>query len=302
MKRLSFFKRTLGGLIAVGALCIASSAAAQQSYPSAQAAADAFVDAIATNDVDTLNKVLGAGWRDFVPTHEVYRSDINRFLAASAKSRKLINLSDDTAMLEVGGEGWTLPIPIVKGNEGWHFDPAAGKEGMQIRRIGRNERGAMQAALAYYDAQKDYARTDRDGDGVLQYAQKFVSSTGKHDGLYWPTESGAPQSPLGPLIADLKPGEGYHGYRYKILTSQGPKAPGGAYDYIIRGRMAGGFALIAWPLKYGETGVMSFMVSHDGKLYEKNLGPGSAAAAQGVKRFNPDETWKALDPPPAPGS
>jgi hypothetical protein len=300
MNRISVLKWGMRVLIAAG-VCVPVSVWAQQSYPSAEAAADAFVDAIATSDQAALTKILGADWRRFVPSHEIYRSDINRFLAAAAKSRKLIETGPDSAALEVGGEGWTLPVPIVKGAQGWHFDTRAGAEGMQIRRVGRNERGAMQAALAYYDAQKDYAGVDRDGDGVLQYAQKFVSSKGKRDGLYWPSVAGESESPLGPLIADLKPGEGYHGYRYKILKKQGPAAPGGAYDYVIRDRMVGGFALIAWPVKYGETGIMSFALSHDGRVYQKDLGPQSAAAAQAVEKFNPDESWKPVDAPTPPG-
>jgi hypothetical protein len=168
---------------------------------------------------------------------------------------------------------------------------------MRSRRIGRNELAAMQAALAYFDAQKEYAQKDRDGNGVLEYAQKFASSPGKHDGLYWPDKPGDDPSPLGPLYAGVRPGEGYHGYHFRILKAQGRNAPGGAFDYVIGGRMRAGFALIAWPVKYGDTGVMSFMVSHDGTVYEKNLGPGTDAAARAVTRFDPDASWrKAIEP------
>jgi hypothetical protein len=185
----------------------------------------------------------------------------------------------------------------VKSAAGWRFDPRAGVETMRSRRIGRNELAAMQAALAYFDAQKEYAQKDRDNNRVLEYAQKFASSPGKHDGLYWPDAQGQDPSPLGPLYAGDKAGEGYHGYHFKILKAQGPDAPGGAYDYVIGGRMRSGFALIAWPRRYGETGVMSFMVSHDGKVYQKDLGPGTDAAAHASTRFDPDPSWHPVTVP-----
>ncbi len=170
---------------------------------------------------------------------------------------------------------------------------------MKTRRIGRNELAVMQAALAYFDAQKDYASVDRIGDGVLQYAQKFWSSPGKHDGLYWPVNADEEESPLGPLFAesDKKPGEGYQGYHFKILTAQGKDAPDGAYSYLIKDRMVSGFALIAWPMKYGDSGVMSFMVNHDGQLYEKDLGKQSDAIANKTTAFNPDASWRKVSPP-----
>jgi hypothetical protein len=170
---------------------------------------------------------------------------------------------------------------------------------MRVRQIGRNELDAQQAVLAYYDAQRDYATEDRNGDGVLEYAQKFISTPGKHDGLYWEVKDGEAGSPLGPLFADAAPpsgrGEGYHGYHYRILTAQGPSAPGGAYNYIVGGRMRGGFAAIAWPARYGETGVMTFMVSHDGIVFEKDLGKNTKAAATAMKMFDPDDSWHQDD-------
>jgi hypothetical protein len=159
----------------------------------------------------------------------------------------------------------------------------------------------MQVMLAIYDAQKEYTRVDRNRDGVLQYAGKFRSSPGKQDGLYWPTKAGEPESPLGPVFAAARAAggsddAGYHGYRYKLLTSQGKNAPGGAYDYVARGRMIGGFAAVAWPVKYGDTGVMTFMVSHDGVVYEKDLGPDTAARAAAMTRFDPDSSWEKAEP------
>lgn len=274
-------------------------AVAQHNYASPDAAAEAFVEALALTDETAMQKVLGTDWRRFVPTSEIDRDDVNRFLAAWAKTHRIVERQPGNAVLAVGADDWTLPIPIIKHGDGWRFDLRAGQDEMRTRRIGRNELAAMQASLAYFDAQKEYSRAERVGDGVLQYAQKFFSSPGKRDGLYWPAKEGEKQSPLGPLFAgrDLKPGEGYHGYRYKILTGQGKDAPSGAYDYLIKGRMVSGFALVAWPVKYGETGVMSFMLSHDGQLYEQDLGPNSASVASAMTRFNPDSSWKKIDNP-----
>jgi hypothetical protein len=236
--------------------------------------------------------VLGADWRRFIPEGSVDRADADAFLAAWSKQHKLVAEGDSKAVLAVGDGGWTLPVPIVKRSAGWQFDPRAGADVMRTRRIGRNELAAMQAALAYFDAQKEYAMRDRDGDGVLAYAQKFVSSPGRHDGLYWVDAGAQGESPLGPRFGGQKAGEGYHGFYFKILQAQGKNAPGGAYDYVIGGRMRAGFALVAWPLRYGDTGVMTFMVSHDGTVVEKDLGPNTDAIARAMTRFNPDPSWK----------
>ncbi|WP_286530849.1 DUF2950 domain-containing protein [Variovorax sp. J31P179] len=276
-------------------LALSAPAFAQRAYPSPEAASEAFFRALADNDQKALQTVLGNDWRRFVPAGEVDREDIYDFLGAYAKQHKVVPDGPDRALLGAGDSGWTLPIPIVKGAGGWHFDPRAGADQMQTRRIGRNELAAMRAALAYFDAQREYAQVDRDGNGVLEFAQKFASTPGKHDGLYWHTGPGEAESPLGPLYAPARAGEGYHGYHFKILKAQGPNAPGGAYDYVIGNRMRGGFALVAWPVKYGETGVMSFMVNHDGVLYEKNLGAGTDAAARAMTRFDPDAGWRKVD-------
>ena len=285
------------GILVLGVLIIPNSALAQHAYASADDAAEAFTDALATSDEVAMRKVLGNDWRRFVPTEGIGRDDVNRFLSAWAQSHRVVSSGSDRALLAVGDQDWTLPIPLVKSGEGWRFDPPGGADEMRTRRIGRNELHAMQSALAYYDAQKDYARIDRDSDGILQYAQKFVSTPGKHDGLYWTVKEGEAQSPLGPLFAstEVKTGQGYHGYRYKILKGQGTSAPGGAYSYLIKGRMVSGFALVAWPVKYGDTGVMSFLLSHDGQLYQKDLGPNSAAIAGAMTSFNPDASWKKVD-------
>ena len=270
---------------------------AQKAYPTPDATAQAFVDALARSDVEALRTVLGPEWRRFVPAGAVDREDVYEFLGAWAKQHKVVLEQPDKALLAVGAGDWTLPVPIVKSAAGWRFDPSAGVDAMRSRRIGRNELDAMQAALAYFDAQKEYAQKDRDGNGVLEYAQKFVSAPGKHDGLYWPDATGQDESPLGPLYAGQRSSEGYHGYHFKIIKAQGKDAPGGAYDYVIGNRMRGGFALIAWPIQYGETGVMSFIVSHDGRVYEKDLGPGTDAAARAMARFDPDVSWHKVDVP-----
>jgi hypothetical protein len=285
-----------GGIVAAAALAFAPGAAlAQKAFPTPEAAAEAFVGAVARNDGEAFRSVLGADWRRFVPEIDVDQNDVYAFLGAWAKSHKIVR-DGDRAHLAVGPSDWTLPIPIVKQGDAWRFDTRAGADEIKTRRIGANELAALQAALAYYDAQKEYALRDRNGDGVLEYAQRIVSTPGKTDGLYWAVLEGEDDSPLGPLFADDAPGSSYNGYRFKILKAQGPNAPGGAYDYRIKGRMTAGFALVAWPVKYGDTGFTTFLVSHGGKVYEKELGPGTDAIARSMTRFDPDGTWKAVSP------
>ncbi|SFM82730.1 DUF2950 domain-containing protein [Variovorax sp. OV329] len=291
------FRALVGATLVALALGFSSAASAQQNYPSAEAASQAFFNAIVNSDEAALRTVLGADWKRFVPTSEIDKEDVYAFLEDWSKGHSIVADGNDRAYLGAGKDGWTLPIPIVKGPAGWHFDARAGQDLMETRRIGRNELAAMRAVMAYYDAQREYASVDRDNNGVLEYADKFGSAPGKHDGLYWATKPGEPESPLGPLYASVRPGEGYHGYHYKILKAQGPSAKGGAYSYVIGKRMRAGFALIAWPLQYGETGVMSFMVSHDGQLYQKNLGPRTDAIARETTRFDPGEGWQKVDAP-----
>ena len=288
----SSFKTLAAAIVMASA---ATTSFAQKAFPTPDAAAQAFVDALSRSDVEALRTVLGPDWRRFVPEGTVDQEDVYEFLGAWAKQHKVVLEQPDKALLAAGTGDWTLPVPIMKSAAGWRFDPRAGVDAMRSRRIGRNELSAMQAALAYFDAQKEYAQKDRDGNGVLEYAQKFVSAPGKHDGLYWPDATGQDESPLGPLYAGQRAGEGYHGYHFKIIQSQGKDAPGGAYDYVIGNRMRGGFALVAWPIQYGETGVMSFIVSHDDTVYEKDLGPGSEATARAITRFNPDASWRKVD-------
>ncbi|WJF91365.1 DUF2950 domain-containing protein [Paraburkholderia bonniea] len=279
----------------------AASAFAQAVYPGPDAAANAFVDALASNDHDAMKHVLGNDFGRFIPTRELGEDDIYAFLGAWAQGHEIVN--DPTpshgrpsAHLAVGTSGWTLPVPLVQTAKGWRFDLAAAKDEILTRRIGRNEHAAMMTSLAYLDAQNDYhAQTQR-------YAQRIVSTSGQRDGLYWPAAADATPSPLGPLAevmaqtGGIKNGEGYHGYHYRILTAQGPHAKGGGQSYLEQGAMTKGFGLIAWPVEYGKTGVMSFIVNQEGQLYQKNLGPKSASAAAAIKTFDPDPSWQAVQP------
>jgi hypothetical protein len=287
----------LGAALTGAALLAPLAVAAQQAFPTPDAAATALVDAVVQIDEDALRKILGHDWRTFIPTEALGRRDIDAFLGGWATAHKIVIDPAHTAHLAVGAQEWVLPIPMVEKNGVWRFDARAAADEIRTRRIGRNELAAMQATFAYYDAQKEYARKDRNGDGVLEYAQKLISTPGKQDGLYWAALDGEAESPLGPLFGDGEPsGRGYYGYHYRILTAQGGEAPGGAYDYRIKNRLSGGFALVAWPVKYGDSGVMSFIVSHDGVLYEKDLGPKTGATARAMSQFNPDDSWKKVNP------
>lgn len=263
-------------------------ASAQKAFPTAEAAANAFIDAVAINDDAAKREILGTDYRRFVPPESVDAEDRTAFLYASSKGRRVIADGPEMAHLSVGAGGWTLPVPIMKTAKGWSFDVKAGAEEMRLRRIGRNELDAMQALLAFFDAQKEYAEADRNGDGFVEYAQRFASSPGKRDGLIWPND---PASPLGPLYGDESKDGVYHGYRFRILKAQGLDARGGARDFVVKGRMTQGFAAVAWPAKWNDSGVMTFIVSHDGNVYQKNLGTGTDAAARAMTRFNPDKSW-----------
>jgi hypothetical protein len=254
-----------------------ATASAQKSFPTAEAAGNALIEAVATNDGAAKREILGADYQRFIPPESVDADDRTAFLYASSKGRKVIADGPEMAHLSVGTEGWTLPIPIVKSAKGWSFDVKAGVEEMP-----------MQALLAYFDAQKEYAQADRNGDGVLEYAQRFASTPSKRDGLIWPND---PASPLGPLYGNEAKDGVFHGYRFRILKAQGPDARGGARDFVVKGRMTQGFAAVAWPAKWNYSGVMTFIVSHDGNVYQKNLGAGTDAAARAMTRFNPDKSW-----------
>ncbi len=272
---------------------LGAAAAPQKTFATPEIAVEALVDSLARNDDAEMRAILGLKYNQLLSLDDPSAEDRLAFLAAWAKGHRILRDSDTLAHLEVSS-GWTFPIPVVRNASGWVFDTQAGKEEMRTRRIGRNELAAIETMRAYVEAQGEYAEQDRNGDGIREFAQKILSSPGKHDGLYWPTADGEPESPAGPLLEtrDLK--DGYHGYRFRILKAQGKAAPGGARSYVKDGRMTEGFALVAWPARYGETGVMTFIVNQDGVVYQKYLGPNTATIAGAMTRFDPDASWTAL--------
>jgi len=272
-------------------------AAANRMFKTPEAAMQAFGDAVTRSDEAALKAMLGDNFRQMIPPVDAEARQ--RFLTAWAQAHA-IQRENGRARVAVGSDGWSLPIPLARSSSGWSFDTKAGLEEMRIRRIGRNEVAVVQTMLAIHDAQLDYARAPRDRDGLITYAPRLSSSPGQHDGLYWPTQAGEPPSPLGPAVAsaatrNTSP-DGYYGYRYKILTSQGPSAAGGARDYLVGGKLLGGFAVIAWPARYRDTGVMSFMVNQDGQVYESDLGADTAAKAAAMKSFDPGLEWRRVSP------
>jgi len=263
----------------------------QAVYKTAEDAANSFVWAVKQGDEEQLREILGADFRNNLLLGGISGTETADFIKAWEETHTLVTQDSKKEMLVVGKGQWVLPIPIVKEEKGWYFDIKEGLERIRIRRIGKNELATMQAVLAYYDAQMEYAEQDRNGNHILEYAQKFISTPGTHDGLYWETKNGEDLSPLGPLLANRKLDGGYHGYFYRILNAQGEHKKGDAYSYLIDGKMRAGFAMIAWPKVYGETGVMSFMVSHSGIVYEKNLGVDGASIAEKILTYNPSNDW-----------
>src|SRR5246127_4290996 len=292
----------LGGVFVFAAL---APAVAQESYKTPEAAADALAGAARTGDRAALIKVLGPDGADIASSGDpVADSDLRKKFVETYDAKHQVKMdSDAKATLIVGPEDFPVPIPLVRKGGPWQSHTAAGRREFLARRIGRNELDAIQSSLAYVDAQNDYAAKDRTGAGSGVYAQRIVSSTGKKDGLYWPASAGGDESPLGELIAEAtrqgyRVGEGrtpYHGYYFKILTRQGPDAPGGALDYVVNGKMIGGFALVAYPAEYRNSGVMTFIVNHDGTVYQKDLGPKTAQIAERMTAYNPDPSWQKAD-------
>jgi hypothetical protein len=272
-------------------------------FPTPEAAADALTDAIRKKDDKTLTAILGTTWNDLMLGNDDEDEETRvKFLKAWDESHKILPQGADRALVGAGTTGWVSPLPIVKQGNEWRYDIAAGRKEVQARAIGRNELAVIQTLLALIDAQRDYASLDPMKTGFSVYARRLLSSPGKKDGLYWEGKPGDPASPLGPLVAKAQSGEaqekGYYGYRFRLLYSQGPDAPGGAYDYLVNGRMIGGFAVIAWPVKYGETGVMTFIASHSGDVYEDDLGPDTAQEAAAITVFNPGKGWEKADMTP----
>jgi hypothetical protein len=285
-------------------------AVAQETYKTAEDAAAALLAAAQSGDKQDALKVFGPDGEGIISSGDPVNdaNQRNKFVEAY-ESKHLIETKDDNnATLIIGEKDWPFPVPLVKKDNGWRFNTEAGLKEILFRRIGHNELDTIQSLLAYVDAQNDYAQITRASTGTATYAQRIISEPGKKDGLYWPTQSGEEPSPLGDLMASAtsqgyKVGGGrtpYHGYYYKILTRQGPAAHGGAYDYVVRGDMIGGFALVAYPAAYRNSGVMTFLVNHDGMVFEKDLGPHTDKLAQEMTSFNPDGTWKKVEvEPPA---
>src|SRR5438093_3479987 len=294
-------------LMSIGMLFFATESRAgtayQRTFATPEDAASALVQVVKAHDRTKILGVLG-GANDWVSSGDPVadRAIGDRFVAAYEVKHSIVGTGDKLT-LTVGNDDYPFAIPIVKSGERWRFDTEAGKEELLARRIGANELDAIKVLQAIVDAQREYASEDRNGDGVLDYAQKFASSPGKHDGLYWPAKAGEPASPLGALVAQAA-GQGYakgetgprpfHGYYYRMLKGQGKNAESGAVDYVVKGRAIGGFAVVAYPAKYGNSGIMTFIVNQDGKVYQKDLGPKSAEQAGQMQRYDPDKAWSPV--------
>lgn len=294
--------------IGAAALCVIAPLAmaagpVQKSFESPEAGVSALVEAIKANDQEALRAILGPRSRKLISSGDEVADAQNReaFIKSYSDTSKVVLEGDTRATLLIGEDEWPLPIPLVKSGERWRFDARQGEKEILARRIGANELAAIQVCLAIVDAENEYAAQVGAGDKVPHYAARFVSTPGKHDGLYWETGADETPSPLGPLLAAAategytnshsRPLAPYHGYYYKLLTSQGPNAPGGAYDYLVKNRMIGGFAVLAYPARYAASGVTSFMVNHEGVVYEKDLGRSTAELAAKITSFDPDESW-----------
>jgi Protein of unknown function (DUF2950) len=286
-------------------LCaVASVASAQQAFKTPDEAASALVSAAKTGDRKAIVTVLGPDGEEIVSSGDEVADAATRekFVAAYDAKHQIAMEGEDKATMVIGQEDFPLPIPLVRKDGMWRFDTAAGRREILARRIGKNELDAIQASLAYVDAQNEYAEKDRTGAGVGTYAQRIISQPGKKDGLYWPTSQGEDASPLGELVAEAtaqgyRAGGGrapFHGYYFKILTKQGAAAPGGEQEYVVHGKMIGGFALVAYPAEYRNSGVMTFIVNHAGDVFQKDLGPETAKLAERMSAFNPDKTWEKV--------
>ena len=287
----------------IGGVLAAEAADQPRAFGTPEEAVKALASASSAQDDAALLAIFGPDYEQIKdPNPAQAARDLAVFEAAIIQTNRVVRQSDTNCMVEIGTNGWPFPVPLVKQGEQWHFDTAAGKEELLNRRIGANELFTLQVVRTYADAQREYASRLHDDSEVQVFSQKLISSPGKHDGLYWPPEDPAQLSPLGPGVAYAQPeiegadtnavAQPFHGYYYKILTRQGKHAPGGKYDYIIKGKMIGGFALAAYPAYYGQTGVMTFIVNQQGRVYQKDLGPKTDSVAAKMKEFDPDSTWQ----------
>ncbi len=303
------------GMVLIAVLLIASTflfinavAASQKDFSSPEDAVKSLVDAVKAKDRPALDEIFGPAAKELRSRDEVQAAaEFEEFANHLAENTNLVKESDSKVILHVGNENWPFPIPIVKRDNRWFFDTEAGREEILNRRIGEDELTAILVCRTYVKAQREYALKDWNGNGILAYAQKLRSDPGKKNGLFWRAAAGEELSPLGEFIAKARM-EGYkkgkslfteqptpfHGYYFRILKGQGKNAPGSAYNYIINGNMVGGFALVAFPSDWGKSGVMTFVVNQQGKVFEKNLGPNTIKIARKMKSYNPDKTWKPV--------
>ena len=280
---------------------------AQKSFASPEDAVKGLVAAVRSKNVKEAAAILGPGSRAIISSGDPVadRSGRERFLKLYDEKNAISGAESGKAVLSIGNEDYPFPIPVVKKGGAWRFDSIAGKEELLNRRIGRNELEVIDVLRAYVDAQRDYAATDRDGNGFLEFAQKIRSTPGKKDGLYWEAKEGEEESPFGPMAAKAaregyaRPKSGnpspFHGYLFRILKAQGKNAEGGAFDYVVNGRMILGFAAVAYPAQYGASGIMTFIVNQNGIVYQKNLGRHTAKTAAAMKLYDPDRSWKKVE-------
>jgi hypothetical protein len=275
----------------------------QKSFKSLEEAVQALVEAVKKGDTKELMAIFGPESKDLILSGDKVADKAGRdhFTAAYEEKHQLVKEGDNKVVLIIGEHDWPMPIPLVKQEEAWLFNTREGRDEILNRRIGKNELNTIEVCLAYVDAQREYAAKDCDGNRLRDYAQRFTSTTGKRDGLYWKVKEGEEQSPMGPLMAKAAKGgymqfnlSPYHGYCYKILKAQGEHAAGGAYSYLAHGNMIGGFAMIAYPAEYGNSGIMTFIVNQDGIVYQKDLGKESKKIAEAITLYDPDETWQQV--------
>lgn len=296
----------LSAIIIIGALWIPALSAQDSGpkiFPSPEDAMKSLVGAAEARDPKAVLGVLGPEGKDILSSGDEVadKADLERFISNCKEKMDFVKDKDRVSVI-IGNDNIPFAIPIVKKGDGWVFDSKAGKEEIMNRRVGRNELDTIETCQEYVEAQREYAVTDRELDGIVQYAQKIFSDPGKRNGLYWDAAEGEIPSPMGPFVAEASE-EGYRrkeggqptpyrGYYFRILKAQGKNAPGGAYSYVIHGHMVAGFALVAWPASYGNSGVMTFVVNQNGIVYEKNLGPKTAQLAKAMTLYNPDRTWR----------
>jgi len=276
----------------------------QQYFDNPDEAVQTMLAAVAADDIDTLLAIFGEQGRGVIVSGDEQDDQQARqnFSAAAQQLTQLEELDENRRELIVGEDEWPFPIPLVKEEQGWRFDTAAGAEEILNRRIGRNELEAIAMLQALADAQSVYASVDRDDDQVREFAQRIISSSGQQDGLFWPEDVGDELSPIGPYLQSAgdyaqgkQAGDPWHGYYFRILTQQGSNPPGGAYDYVINGNMIAGFGLLAFPAQHGDSGIMTFVISHQGVVYQKDLGEDTTKLAQSMKAYDPDESWEPVD-------